>query len=177
MELETKTSVQRVQSLSTGDLQDLCDAAEAAIRDGGGFGWTKVPSRQVLESYFQGLTLVPERELFVGRVDKVISASVQLHFKPRHNEAQEKIAQLYAVFVAPWARGLNIGSDLLEAVEAYAKSNGLMSLQLDVRETQEAAIHIYEKLGYERWAENPYYAFIDGKFIKGYYYQKVLLHT
>ena len=43
------------------DLDDLCEATESAIEEGGGFGWVKVPPRQVLENYWKGLLLVPER--------------------------------------------------------------------------------------------------------------------
>lgn len=172
--LETKITVQRIISFTAGDLHDLCDATESAIEEGGGFGWVKIPSRQVLESYFEGLLLVPDRELFVGRVDQVIAASAQLHYRPKNNEAQKFIGQIMSAFVAPWARGLGLGTKLIQTVEGFARAKGLGLLQMDLRETQQEAIHIYEKLGYENWAENPYYAIVNGKFVKGYYYQKTL---
>ena len=37
--IKTKTSVELVDDLRAADLSDLCDAAELAITDGGGFGW------------------------------------------------------------------------------------------------------------------------------------------
>jgi ribosomal protein S18 acetylase RimI-like enzyme len=45
---------------------------------------------------------------------------------------------------------------------------------LDVRSTQVAAIGRYDSLGFIRWAENPYYARVDGAWVAGYHYHKVL---
>ena len=38
----TKIMVELINSLRSSDLNDLCDAAEMAIIDGGGFGWLGV---------------------------------------------------------------------------------------------------------------------------------------
>ena len=43
----------------------------AAIIDGGGFGWVNAPGRLALETYFRGVLLVPERELFVARLNGI----------------------------------------------------------------------------------------------------------
>src|SRR5580698_7009831 len=50
-----KLSVERISSFNEEDLLALCEATDAAIIDGGGFGWITPPGRQVLESYFRGL--------------------------------------------------------------------------------------------------------------------------
>jgi RimJ/RimL family protein N-acetyltransferase len=47
-------------------------------------------------------------------------------------------------------------------------------LQIDVRETQEAAIALFEKSGFKRWGENPAYAFVGNRVIRGYYYAKII---
>ena len=47
-------------------------------------------------------------------------------------------------------------------------------LNLDVRETQEAAIRLYELLGYERWGVHPDYAFVRGQVVRGFFYCKRL---
>jgi ribosomal protein S18 acetylase RimI-like enzyme len=47
-------------------------------------------------------------------------------------------------------------------------------LNLDVRETQTAAIRLYESLGYTRWGVHPSYARVGGKTIRGFYYYKLL---
>ena len=55
-----------------------------------------------------------------------------------------------------------------------AKEDNIKSLQLAVRETQDAAIKLFTGKNYIKWGENPYYAYINGSFIKGYYYYKNL---
>ena len=42
------------EPLSVADLNDLCDATDAAIEAGGGFGWIKMPNRDILESVLAG---------------------------------------------------------------------------------------------------------------------------
>ena len=57
---DVKTAIEPLEELSDEDLEDLNDAAESAILDGGGFGWLKPPPRAVLGRYFRGVVLVPE---------------------------------------------------------------------------------------------------------------------
>ena len=40
---DEKTAIEPLEEVSDDDLEDLCDAAESAILDGGGFGWLKPP--------------------------------------------------------------------------------------------------------------------------------------
>src|SRR3546814_6504918 len=89
-EPEATVAVDRLTGFYGPDLHDLCDAAEAAILHRGGFGWLSPPPRQAMEAYWQGVLLVPERELFVGRLDGTIAGSAQLVRPPRNNEAQSR---------------------------------------------------------------------------------------
>jgi ribosomal protein S18 acetylase RimI-like enzyme len=174
---ETKapaTAVELMTELVGADLHDLCDAAESAIQDGGGFGWLQAPERHVMESYWRGVLLVPERELFVARLDGVIAGSAQLQRAPRNNEAQAYVGQLTTFFLAPWARGHGLARRLVEAVEARAIEHDLQAVTLDVRDTQTRAIQLYEAMGYRRWGTNPYYALVDGQWVGGHYYVKPL---
>ena len=168
------TSVEQVAEFSGPDLHDLCDAAEAAIRDGGGFGWLSPPERHVMEGYWRGVLLVPERDLFVARLDRTIAGSAQLTRPPRYNEAQATVGQLTTSFIAPWARGHGLARMVVLAIEDAARRAGLRVLNLDVRESQSAAIKLYESLGYTRWGTNPHYALVGGSWTTGYYFYKDL---
>jgi ribosomal protein S18 acetylase RimI-like enzyme len=168
--------VEHVQELDDDDLAALCEATDAAIIDGGGFGWVNPPGRRALESYYRGILLVPERELIIARVDGTIVGSAHLVKPPRNNEAQAFAAHLMHAFVAPYARGHGLARMLTEGVEARARELGYHVLNLDVRETQAAAIHMYETLGFERWGVHPDYAMVRGKIVQGYYYSKRLRH-
>ena len=171
---QAETAVEGLAELVGGDLHDICDAAEAAILDGGGFGWLRPPPRHVMETYWKGVLLVPERELFVARLDRVIAGSAQLMRPPRNNEAQALTGQLTTFFMAPWARGFGLARRLVESVETAARDAGLQVLNLDVRETQERAIEIYHQLGYQRWGTHKNYACVDGRWVTGFYYAKEL---
>lgn len=165
-------SVEALSEFAGTDLEDLCDAAHQAIVDGSGFGWIKAPPRHVMESFWRGVLLVPERRLFVARLDGVICGSVQLVRPPRNNEAQAFAAQLLSHFVAPWARRRGLGRRLVQAVEAAARGAGVEVLNLDVRATQTAAIALYEALGYERWGTHPAYAKVNTVVIPGHFFLK-----
>ncbi len=169
-----RVAVERLTQYTGTDLDDICEATESAILEGGGFGWLKVPPRQVLESYWKGVLLVPERRLVVGRLDGVIAGSVQLSRAPRNNEAQAFAGTISAAFVAPWARGRGIGRGVVSELERLARELGLAVLNLDLRDTQRAAIGLYESLGYQRWGIHPCYAQVEGRIIPGYYYYKRL---
>jgi RimJ/RimL family protein N-acetyltransferase len=167
-------SVERASEFTDDELAALCEAADAAIIEGGGFGWVTPPGRQALERYFRGVLLVPERELFVARLNGTIVGSAQLVRPPRNNEAQAFAATLMHSFIAPYARGHGLARLLTQRVEDGARAFGYHVLNLDVRETQQAAIRLYESLGYVRWGTHPVYARVAGQTIQGHFFYKLL---
>ncbi len=168
------TTVERLREFRGNDLGDLCDAAEAGIEAGGGFGWLTPPPRPVMEASWRGVLLVPERMLFVGRLDGVIAGTAQLLRPAKNNEAQARSATMSTHFVAPWARGHGLARDIVLAVEAAAAKGGALVLNLDVRESQEAAIRLYRSLDYRCWGTHPRYARVGGQWIAGLYFCKDL---
>ena len=169
-----KTSVEKLVRLSRRDLQEICDAAEDGIRAGGGFGWLKPPERQVMENYWKGALLVPERSVIIGRLDEVIAGSAQLVRPSRNNEAQAHSAQMATNFVASWARGHGLARMIVLAVEAEARSHGVSVLGLDVRESQTVAVQLYQSLGYIHYGTHPRYARVDGQWVAGLSFWKDL---
>ncbi len=163
-----------LREFASGELEDLCDATEAAIKGGGGFGWLEVPQRQVMERYWQGVLAMPSRTLFVARLDNVICGTCQIVEPPRNNEAQAHAVDLTTNFVAPWARGHGLAHLILKEAERQAKEEGFSVINLSVRETMGAAIKLYEELGYIRCGMHPHYAEVDGQPVKGFYYYKVI---
>jgi ribosomal protein S18 acetylase RimI-like enzyme len=157
-----------------GDVHAIAEAATAAILDGGGFGWVKPPKASILEQYFRGVLLVPERELIVGRMDGTIYGAAQLLKPSRNNEAQAFAATIMHNFVAPYARGYGLARIIIQKAEERARALGYHVLNLDVRETQTAAIALYEAAGFTRWGTNPAYAKVKGSIIKGHFYYKRL---
>ena len=174
---EATLAVDRAQALSEAELTELAEAAAAAIMDGGGFGWVKPQPRDTLARYFRGVLLVPERSLFVARLDGTIVGAAQLVRPPRNNEAQAFSGQFTHFFIAPYARGHGLARLLIRRVEEYAAAIGVRVLNLDVRETQESAIHLFEAAGFVRWGTHPAYAQVGGRVIAGHFYFKRLAAT
>lgn len=166
--------VEQMTEFTDEDLHALCEATSAAIIDGGGFGWVNPPGMMALETYFRGVLLVPERELFVARLNGSVVGSAHLVRPPRNNEAQGHAVHLMHSYIAPYARGHGLARLLTIVVEERARELGYHVLNLDVRETQEAAIRLYESLGYTRWGTHPVYARIQGRTVRGFYFYKLL---
>jgi ribosomal-protein-alanine acetyltransferase len=61
------------------------------------------------------------------------------------------LARLYSVAVDPSSRGLGIGATLLGASEEAAREHDCVSMRLEVRSDNEAAIRLYDKSGYRRF--------------------------
>ncbi len=166
--------VERAEALDDAELADLCEATDAAIIEGGGFGWVEPQGREALARHFRGVLLVPACELFVARLDGVPVGSAQLIRPPRNNEAQAFGAQLTHAYIAPYARGHGLARLLVRRVEERAAALGHRVLNLDVRETQNTAIALFETLGYTRWGTHPAYARVKGRTVSGHYYYKLL---
>lgn len=169
-----RLEVEIAQAIEAHDMEDLCEATNAAIIEGGGFGWIQSQDRAMLARHFRGALLVPDRVLFLARLDRVVVGSAQLVRPPRNNEAQAFAAQLTHAYIAPYARGHGLARALVDRAEEHAAAMGLRVLNLDVRETQGRAIALFESLGYTRWGTHPAYARVEGRTVAGHFYYKLL---
>lgn len=169
-----KLSIETADQLTTRDVHELCDAAEEAILSGGGFGWLSPPPKSVMEDYWRGVQMIPERYLIVARLDKVIAGSCQIVRPSRNNEAQQFSCQMTTFFIAPWARGHGLAQMIVAEAEALVKSEGFLMINLDVRATQYRAIQSFEARGFKKYATNLHYAKVNGEFVPGFYYHKEL---
>lgn len=166
--------VEKLTEFRHSDLADIVQATEDAIREGIGFNWVLPPGKDILETYWKGVLVVPQRVLLGGRLDGTLAASIQLLRPGATKETSSFSATLEAHFVAPWARGHGLAKALLQAAERQARSEGFSVLKLSVRETQEAAISLYEESGYIHWGTLPVYEFVNAKMVPGRFYYKNL---
>ena len=164
--------IEAITEFDSADLGDLCEAAEEAILDGNGFGWLSPPPRSVQENFWKGVLMVPVRELYCARFEGRIVGSGQLVKPFANNEAGGHIAQVATFFIAPYARGYGLAIGLLAVLENSAKEQGFKILEVDVRETQLAAISLLEASGYEKWAVKKNYAWNGERYVDGYYFKK-----
>lgn len=171
------TSIELINRFQGTDLADLCDATDATLRQGGesftiGFNRDGQPGREMLESYWNGISLIPDRKLFVGRLEGTICSSIQLVRPSAANHTSSFAANVENHFVAPWARGHGLAKELLHAVELEALKSGIKVLKLSVRANSEAAISLYEAVGYKRWGTLDKYELVNGEMFAGHFYCK-----
>ena len=158
----------------------LADAANAGIVAGSGFGWVRKQEEACLDAYFREAAACPRRELLVATElhegqPVIVLGSVQLQRPADPNGAGRFCAGLGCFFVHPRHRRRGAGRALLRHAEMIARREGFTLLQLDVRETQHAAIRLYESEGFVRWGRMPVYAMTaDDCYHSGFFYSKAL---
>lgn len=169
-------SVEKVNNLNDMDLNDICDATIDTMRETLGFNigtqTIKYMEKAQIQSYWEGVLLVPEIELFIGRLEGVIAGSLQLIKPSVSNQTSAFCCRIKNHFVAPWARGHGLSTMLLQLAEQEAKMLGYSLIRLSVRETRQSAISAFEKNGYTRWGVLPKYELDQGKIVAGYFYYK-----
>ena len=68
-----------------------------------------------------------------------------------------RMARLYSTAADPACRGQGLGEQLMSAAERYAHREKRLYLRLEVRRDNDAAIRLYQRLGYKLFAETPDY--------------------
>jgi len=88
----------------------------------------------------------PEAVTFLAVYDGAdVGITVSLPWPDR-----EGTVGLFAMWVAPEARGQGIGGGLVDAVTAWAREGGHTQVALDVADGNEPAIALYRSRGFER---------------------------
>ena len=79
--------VERREKFLKGELDELTSATMNAIEEGIGFGWIEPPPKNKVKAYWQGVLLVPNRSLFLGKYKEIVSGSIQVVTFSSTNEA------------------------------------------------------------------------------------------
>lgn len=174
-----KLLVEKVKKLNDMDISDLADASLDTMKETLGFNVGTFSGGEELEKdkltrYWEGVLLVPEITLIVGRLDGIIGGSVQLVKPSKSNKISNFSCSIEHHFNAPWARGYGLSNMMLDLAESEAKKQDFKHIKLSVRKTREAAINVYEKRGYIRWGTLPKYEYDNGEIVEGYFYYKDL---
>lgn len=95
--------------------------------------------------------LIENKEIYVARIDNEIVGYVIFNIKERNNPSVrcQKQVNIGVLVVKEGYRGKGIGTNLLDFVKEYAKSNGCTDLYLTVNEENKNAISLYEKYGFK----------------------------
>ena len=108
-------SVDILKNINEVDLADLCNITEQAIKAGGGFGWLRVPTREILNQYWKKKLDESHNNLIVGRLNGIIAGTLQLSYEKINIESRKNIAQIKRQFVAPWARCYGLENYIIDS--------------------------------------------------------------
>jgi ribosomal protein S18 acetylase RimI-like enzyme len=133
------------------DLEDVARVRELRLRalesDPDAFGETLERARTRPEADYTDWIGSPENGMFVAAdadgslIGMAVGAPAPVDDRPRP-------AALYAMWVAPEARGQGVGGALVDAVEGWARGMGYERIGLGVTSTNEPAIRLYTRLGF-----------------------------
>jgi ribosomal protein S18 acetylase RimI-like enzyme len=101
---------------------------------------------------FRHFLTSPHAALIVAEDGDKFAGYVLVLYPPR-----SQLARLYSIAVAPHVGGRGVGSKLLAAAEAAAKSQGRRTMRLEVHEDNKRAIARYEKSGYRLFGRHHHY--------------------
>ncbi|MDF3046971.1 MAG: family N-acetyltransferase [Candidatus Midichloriaceae bacterium] len=168
-----------VKSLNPVEMEDLCDSTMKTMRSTTGFNvgnqHIQYMEKAKLMSYWEGVLLIPERMLIVGKLDGTIAGSIQVIMPSPSNQTSKFACAIDNYFLAPWARGYKLSDLLIETAEQEIMKLGLSIIKLSVRETRTAAIKVFERHNYIKWGVLPKYEIDQDKVVAGYFYYKELL--
>ncbi|MAU41377.1 MAG: GNAT family N-acetyltransferase [Kordiimonas sp.] len=171
---DSVATIDQLIAFEGDDLEQLCEVTIGAIKEGAGFNWLVPPAMSSLEAYWKGVLLIPDRRLYVVRLNGRIAGAFQLVRPPSHNEAGAFRIEVMTFFLGIWARGQGLSFKMMEKAEQEARLMGCRSLDVNMRANNMAAVAVCERQGFVRWGEKARYAFIGDEFIPGYYYAKDL---
>jgi ribosomal protein S18 acetylase RimI-like enzyme len=132
-------------------LADAAQVRELRLRalesDPDAFGETLERARTRPEADYADWIGSPENGMFLAAdadgslVGMAVGAPAPIDDRPRP-------AALFAMWVAPEARGQGVGGALIDAVEGWARAEGYVQIGLGVTTTNDPAIRLYERKGY-----------------------------
>jgi ribosomal protein S18 acetylase RimI-like enzyme len=170
-------SVDHVTRLDEADLDSLAKATENAIFDGTDSSWRGRPSAERLKAFWNGVALSPQRHLVIARLEGKAIGAVQIVQAGPLSEVGPEVATLDNFFLDPAARGRGLARRMIRYAEEVARAQGIVSLDLVIREDRTHAASIFEGLGYRQWARKDTFRLHGDGFQAGLYFTKVIDET
>lgn len=167
--------VERVDSLTRGEVADLAGILVRTVEEGYSVGYLRPPSSEVAASYWRDV-LAPNVRLLLARDGERVVGTAQLELSTRENGRHR--AEVNKVLVHPDQHGQGIGKLLMAEIETIARREGRFLLYLDTNE-DDPATRFYERNGWIRVGTIPHAAGSprDGLLHPTTYYYKLLNNT
>lgn len=128
-------------------LLEVNNAAFADHPDQGGWTVRDIAMRE-RESWFD-----PDGLLLAERDGEVLG----FHWTKVHGSGESAIGEIYVLGVAPAAQGLKLGAALTAAGLRHLRARGLKTVMLYVDESNQRAVRLYTRAGFNRWTTDVNY--------------------
>ncbi len=112
------------------------------------------------KQYIQNVSNDPNSVMYIAVKDGEIVGNSSLSGKPRRMSHRAELG--ISVIKSEWNKG--VGSRLMQKLIEYAKANGLEIINLEVRADNLAAIHMYEKFGFQKIGVSPAFFKIEDEY-------------
>jgi GNAT superfamily N-acetyltransferase len=140
----------RVERLREGDWASFRELRLRSLRDspeafGSTYGDESSQTERAWRDWTAGRWRGGSAVVFAGHIDEgpPVGTATGAEY-----DAESGVAHLYAMWVAPDARGAGVGRALLEAVAGWARGRRCDHLVLSVTESNETARRFYEACGF-----------------------------
>lgn len=146
------------------DLDDLLEFISSLVDEGAEIMAYQKPTReQEAEWLGRKLANMENKKQFplVAEVDGKVIANSEI---TKYTGYISHVCGL-GIAIRDGYRDVGIGTRMMETLISQAKDWGLKLVKLSVFSTNERAIHVYEKVGFNEVGRYPNYIFKDGKYI------------
>jgi len=107
--------------------------------------------------------------------DKIVGHLAAFFLYGRGTRIKHAVHIGISVLQSHWGQG--IGGALFEAMESWAKSAGILRLELTVMTHNDRGINLYKKMGFEIEGTKKASIFVKGEYVDEYLMSKILLQT
>lgn len=162
--------VHRVTDPEPRYLDQIHELVAELVGEGAALGWVDPPTRsevgELLADLIQGADfddaclVVAERSLGDDSDPQVVGFAYWIR---RDGATEQPHADIPRVAVSSHARGGGLGRRLVDGLIDYARKVGVEILTLDCRGNNHAAMHVYERLGFEEYGRIPDFVAIDNE--------------
>lgn len=87
---------------------------------------------------------------------------------------QAHSAEIKAIYLLPEWRGMGLVQELIDIMESWARSVGVVVIKLQVTTVNMAGIRAYQKAGYQIYATDPMVLCVNGEYLDEYLMVKIL---